>query len=444
VVEGVSIDTRKDCMNKLFFALKGENGDGHQYLKEAINGGAGGLVVSSEMSYEAPGKIDSIPIFEVPDTLAGLQTLAKAYSRRVDPRIVAITGSTGKTSTKNMIATMVRSKYKSYSTPGNMNNHIGLPLTVLGMEGGEDLLVVEMGANHKGEIGRLCEICKPQIGVITNVGRSHLEYFGSLEGVAFAKAELMEALPEDGTAVLPADDQFFEFFKQRTEAEVVTFGYSEEADWNIENVTTFKDGGYTFNLRGNEMRISTAGKHQILNVAAAVATSASLKINMSEVVSAVSEYRLDECRGALFDIGGIIFMNDSYNSNPESLRAAVDGFMELPVEGKRWFVLGDMLELGQHSAELHREAGEYCGRVGVEGIVTLGEKTVELSRSAAVQRKAPPNISHFMDVEKLSLYLNSFLQPGDAVLVKGSRGIRMERVLEAIEKLREKEKKRID
>ncbi len=443
-MRGFSIDTRRDCRQKLFVALPGGQGDGHDYLEDAVKEGARGVMISSDRDFSISAGHGEVAVFKVSDPLYGLQTMAQEYCKEIDPAIVAITGSTGKTTTKNLIASILGSNYRSYSTPGNMNNHIGLPLTVLGMEGGEELLVVEMGANHKGEIKRLCEICRPTTGVVTNVGRSHLEFFESLEGVAAAKAELLEALPPEGQAVLPADDRFIDFLRGRTEASVITFGFHEQADWSIGEVIPLDSGGYEFTVGGNVMRTVMPGRHNLLNVAAAVATAASLDIDMKEIISAVADIRPDPGRGGLFDIGGIIFMNDSYNSNPDSLRVSVDTFMELEVEGNRWLVLGDMLELGEQSEGLHREAGEYCGKAGVDGLVTLGDKTVELSRAAAEQRKAPSNISHFMEVEKLSHYLNRFLQPGDAVLVKGSRGMRMERVMEIIEKLRETERRRIN
>jgi UDP-N-acetylmuramoyl-tripeptide--D-alanyl-D-alanine ligase len=312
------------------------------------------------------------------------------------------------------------------------------------MEGREDVLVAEMGANHRGEIGNLAALASPQIGVITNIGPGHLEFFKSLSGVAAAKAELVTALPADGTAVLPGDDEFIEFLKERTKAKVVTFGFGEGCGWRIEDVTSRDGPGYSYRLGGHVMEIRRYGRHHIVNAAAAAAVGFLLDIPAEATAEAVAGARAAPGRGVLYEIDGILFVDESYNSNPASLKAAVDAFMEFPLEGRRWIVLGDMLELGQHSVEMHIDAGRYCGGAGVDGILTLGEETVELSRAASVQRKAPPQISHFIDAEKLASYLNEHIGSGDGVLVKGSRGMAMERIISAIESQRGASKRRVD
>lgn len=387
---------------------------------------------------------ESVPVFDVPDTVAAIQAVASRYRALVDPKVVAVTGSSGKTETKNLIASVLSKRFRVHATPGNLNNHIGLPLTLFGMEGGEEVLVTEMGANHKREIARLAEIAEPEIGVITNIGPSHLEFFDTLGGVAAAKAELVEALPASGNAVLPADDTFFEFLKGKTEAAVVSFGFADDADWRIEGIENRNGGGYRFTVGGLDMELGLYGKHHLLNVAAAAAVGSLLAIEPGDIATAVAETRAAEKRGVLYDLGGILIMDDSYNSNPASLAAAIDAFMEIALEGRRWLVLGDMLELGAQSGELHMEAGIKCGRCGVDGLFTLGEATVELSRSAATQRKAPPHITHFIDAGNLSAHLNTLLEPGDAVLVKGSRGMEMERVIEALEVIRGADRRRMD
>jgi len=443
-VEGVAVDTRAGCAGALFVALPGSRSDGHDYLEEAVARGAAALLVSRERAEEAVRIADGRPVFTVPDTLAALQELAAAYRRRVDPRVVAVTGTTGKTGTKDFIASILGRRFAVHSTPGNLNNHIGLPLTILGMEGEEEVLVAEMGANHKGEIRRLCEIAAPDIGVVTNVGPGHLEFFGSLEGVARAKAELVESLSESGTAVLPADDRFFEFLKERSGGAVVSFGFGEGADWRIEDLERNGSSGYRFSLKGAAMEIRRFGRHHVLNAAAAAAACSLLGSSGDEIAAGIIRTEMPESRGVIYDIDGIIFIDDSYNSNPASLEAAVSALMEMETEGGRWLVLGDMLELGEGSAELHRESGEVCGRAGVDGILTMGTESVELSRAAAEQRKAPERITHFMDTAKLAAYLNTCLEKGDIVLVKGSRDMRMEGVIGAMEELRNVQRRRVD
>jgi UDP-N-acetylmuramoyl-tripeptide--D-alanyl-D-alanine ligase len=372
----------------------------------------------------------------VKDTLAGLQALAAAYRALVHPRVIAVTGSSGKTGTKDLIAAIVAKRFAVHATPGNLNNHIGLPLTILGMEGSEQICVTEMGANHKREIATLAAIAKPEIGVVTNVGPAHLEHFGSLKGVAAAKAELVEALPEEGTAVLPADDEFVDFLKERTKARTITFGFSESADRRIANLEKRDAGGYRFTVGDLAIEIARYGRHHVRNAAAAAVVGTLVGVGAAEIAAAVLEAPAGPGRGVLLDLEGILFFDESYNSNPASLKAAVEAFMEIPARGRRWLVLGDMLELGSASAELHREAGIACGRAKVDGIFTIGVESVELNRAAAEQRKSPDHITHFLDVATLAAYLNDLLAPGDTVLLKGSHAMHMEKILESIGTMR--------
>jgi UDP-N-acetylmuramoyl-tripeptide--D-alanyl-D-alanine ligase len=443
-IEGVSIDTREDCERRLFVALKGSLADGHDYLEAAIGKGAAALLVSSGRKAEAARIAGTVPVFAVENTLAGLQALAAAYRALVNPRVIAVTGSSGKTGTKDLIAAIVAKRFNVHSTPGNLNNHIGLPLTILGMDGSEDICVTEMGANHRKEIKTLAGIAKPDIGVVTNIGPAHLEHFGSLKGVAAAKAELLEALPGEGTAVLPADDEFVDFLRERTKARTLTFGFSERADRRIVNLEKRESGGYRFRVGDIGIEIARYGKHHVLNAAAAAIVGSIIGVSPEEIAAAVLEAPVHSGRGVLFDLEGILFFDETYNSNPASLRAAVDAFMEIPARGRRWLVLGDMLELGSSSEDLHREAGVYCGRAKVDGIFTIGAETVELNRAAAGQRKSPEHITHFLDAAKLAAYLNELLAPGDAVLVKGSRGMHMEKILESIGQARGASPRRTD
>ena len=345
-IEGVSIDTRAGCAGALFVALPGSRGDGHDFLERALEQGAGALLVSAERADDARAVAGEVPVFGVPDSLEGLQAIAAAYRERVNPTVIAVTGSTGKTETKELIAAVVSSRFAVHATPGNMNNHIGLPLTLLGMTGGEQVLVAEMGANHKKEIKRLAEIARPAVGVITNIGPGHLEFFGSLKGVAAAKSELLQSLPADGTAVLPADDEFLAYLRERTEAAVVTFGFAEDADFQIQIEERVEGTGYRFKIGTVAAEMRLYGRHHLLNAAAAAAVGSVLDIPADAISAAVAGYRAVDGRGVLYMLDGIIFVDDSYNANPASLKAAVDAFMEMPIGGKRYLVLWDMLELG--------------------------------------------------------------------------------------------------
>jgi len=441
-VEGVSIDTRDDCGGTIFVAIEGENADGHDYLEDAVTSGAKALLVSKKKRNKWAGL--ELPVFEVEDTVKALQRLSSDYKDKIGVRSVGVTGSTGKTETKEMLASILAEKYRVHATPGNYNNHIGLPLTILSMDEETEILVIEMGASRRGEIKLLAEIGKPDIGIITNIGPGHLEFFRSLKGVAEAKSELISSFSEENRAVLPADDDFFEFLKEKTRADIVSFGFSDDAQWSPREVETVYGGGYKFLLGGQAMRINSYGRYHLLNAVAAAAAAACLDVSISDIARAIGDFRAVERRGRIFDVEGIVFVNDSYNSNPLSLKSSVEAFMEMPVEGRAWLVLGDMLELGPESGELHREVGRFCGRAGVYGLITMGKESVEISREASIQRKAPDIISHFMDIVKLSGYLNELLKEGDAVLIKGSRNMGMWKLIDEIEILRETPKRRVD
>lgn len=443
-IDGVSTDTRDGVDGRIFVALPGGHADGHDYIPAAVEGGAAALLVRKDRRDEVARAAPTMPVLGVADPLKGLQAVARAWLDRVAPLVVAVTGSSGKTGTKELIAAAVAADRRTHATAGNRNNHIGVPLSVLAMPEGTEVLVLEMGASARGEIAALCRIAPPRIGVITNIGPGHLEFFGSLKGVASAKAELIGSIDRDGTAVLPADDDFIGFLRDKTEAPVVTFGFDEGADVRIEDVFPRAGGGYTCSIGGSPFEIRRFGRHNLLNAAAAAAVARVLDLPAQGTAAAIAETRASEGRGVVWEIAGVTVVDESYNSNPASLRAAVEAFMEMPAAGRRWLVLGDMLELGGESPALHAEAGIFCGRAGVDGLVTIGSETVELNRAAAEQRKAPPDISHFLEPQSLAAYLDARIGAGDALLVKGSRGMRMETVIEGIERRRGSERRRVD
>lgn len=428
----------------LFVALPGSVADGHDYIPAAVQGGAAAVLVQAARMDEALRAARGIPVLAVGDPLEGLQALAAAWRERVAPRVVAVTGTSGKTGTRELVAAVLGRVFRVHATQGNLNNHIGVPLTILAMPQDAQVLVLEMGASGRKEISALCRIARPQVGVITNIGPGHLESFGSLRAVAAAKAELVESLGPDGTAVLPADDEFIDLLRERTQAAVVTFGFHPQADLSIDRVEPRPGGGYTCSIGGTPMEVRRCGRHLLLNAAAAAAVGRVLDVPAGEAAAAIAAVPALEGRGAVFDIDGITIIDESYNSNPASLRAAVDAFMEMDIRGRRWLVLGDMLELGPDGADLHAELGVYCGRAGIDGLITLGTAAVELSRTAALQRKAPEAISHFIDPLSLAAYLDGLLTAGDGVLVKGSRGMRMEKVIEEIERRRGLDRRRVD
>lgn len=443
-VNKVSIDTRMDCTDALFVALCGTKTDGHKYVREAFDKGAAAAIVSRAKRAQLDDADREAPIFDVKDTLEALQILAAAWREKVNPKVIAVTGSCGKTATKELLSSILSIRFSVHATPGNLNNHIGLPLTLLGMERDAEICVAEMGANHRGEIEKLCDIAKPLIGIVTNVGPAHLEHFGSLKGVAAAKSELLRCLPREGTALIPADDEFADYLVEKICARKISVGFSDRADRRITGLERIFPVGYRFALGEMVIEVRRHGKHNVMNAALAAAAGSIFGVTDREIAEAVASFRALPGRGAMYDVAGIVFVDESYNSNPASLKAAIDSFSEIENDGRRWFVLGDMLELGDASAQLHREAGVYCGRARADGILTIGRESVELSRAAAEQRKSPEHITHFLDLESLASHLDGLLSPGDLVLVKGSRAMSMEKVIEAIERARHARRRRID
>jgi len=440
---GVSIDTRADCSGKLFFALRGNRHDGHDYVEDAIGGGARGIVVEERWVRGGGVVSGDVPVFIVDDTLKALQRLATEYRKKISPGVIAITGSTGKTTTKEFVFSVLSIRYRVHATPGNLNNHIGLPLTILQMVGNEELLVTEMGASSRGEIKRLCEIAAPQLGAITNIAEAALEFVKTLKGVARAKAELVENLAGDGTAILPADSEFFDYLKERSTAPVISFGYVDTSDYRVSSVEVVQ-GRCRFKVNGTQLEIPFPGRHNILNAAVAFVVGKLFKLSDDEIARGIKSAKQVKGRGEVMEIGGITIIDDTYNSNPASLKAAVEMLMDMEIEGARWVVLGDMLELGEESKSLHQEAGVLCGKAGIDGLLTIGDETVELNRAAATQRKAPPVISHFLDPVKLARFLNEHIKPGDCVLVKGSRGMKMEVVIEELKSLRSDQREKVE
>ncbi len=322
VLRGVSTDTRSLQPGALFVALKGERFDAHDFVPEALERGAGAALVSREI--ESPG-----PLLLVPDSLAAFGALAAAHRAMLGARVVAITGSTGKTTTKEMIAAVLSQDRKTGKTPGNYNNEIGVPLALLELDSSYGAAVVELAMRGRGQIGYLARMARPEVGVVTNIGLSHLELLGSREAIAEAKAELLSGLPSSGTAVLNADDEFFSFLKERSPARVISFGYGPEADVRAVQVTVREDGGPEFALTGGhgEVRVSlrAPGRHHALNAAATAAAAFSLGVKPERVASGLEAFEGAEMRSRIAQApGGYVVIDDCYNAAPDSMRVALE------------------------------------------------------------------------------------------------------------------------
>lgn len=424
VVEGWSVDSRTLKRGDLFFALRGPRRDGHDFVAEAFAKGAAAAVVE-----RAPSGCEAAPLLVVADTQTALENLAAWARRRWGGEVVAVTGSAGKTTTKDVIAAMLAVKIKTGKTEGNLNNHVGAPLSILRLAEDCQAAVLELGMNHAGELRRLAQIALPRVGVVTNVGYAHIENFDSLEGVAAAKRELVEALPTDGVAVLNADDERVAAFATACRCRVVLYGTGERAQVRAEHVELLNDG-VRFRVGGVEFESRLLGRHGVRNLLAGVATASAFGIALNELTEAARAVEPGPMRGRRFQHNGILHIDDCYNANPDAVKAMLDVLAETPAQ-RRIAVLGEMLELGRWTQSLHREVGRWVAASGVDvlvGIRGAARDAVDAAREAGMPAAAA---CFFETPEEAGRWVKQQARPGDAVLWKGSRGVRVEAALQA-------------
>ena len=419
-VTGWSVDTRTQNVGDLYIALRGPNHDGHDFVRAAVEKGAAGVLV------ERPAGVPNELL--VSDTLRALQSLASQARRDWGGRVVAVTGSAGKTTTKDAVASLLSVALAVGKTNGNFNNHVGVPLSILRLPGEARVGVLEMGMNHAGEIRDLARIARPDVGVVTNVGYAHVESFDSIEGVAAAKRELIEVLPPEGVAELNADDPRVARFRDAHPGRSVTFGFSEGADVRAERVEV-RDGVTAFSAAGADFETALPGRHAVMNLLAAIAVARVFDIPAEALGGAVRSFTAGRMRGERLERDGVLIWNDCYNSNPEAARSMIDVLRDAPA-GRRIAVLGEMLELGRPSERLHREVGEYAARNGVDFLIGV-RGAARAMVDAAVAAGLPQSAASFVeDAVSAGELARRIAQPGDAVLFKGSRGVALERALE--------------
>ena len=423
----VTSDSRTLEPGSLFVALRGERFDGHQFVPDLASRGAAGALVERHVS-------TALPQVVVRDALAGLTAFASAWRAACSGRVVGVTGSNGKTTVKEMIGAILAGEGPTLVTRGNLNNHIGVPLTLCRLEPAHRYAVIEMGANHRREIAHLAAIARPDVGLVINAGPAHLEGFGGIEGVAQGKGEMFEALGAEGTAVINADDRFASVWHglARRAGRVLTFGIRERADFGARNVTCHvADEGFTseFDLvtPGGERRVTLAlaGEHNVLNALAAAAAAHAAGASLDSVVAGLGRMRAVTGRLEVKSLsGGARLIDDSYNANPASVRAGLRALSALA--GEHWLVLGEMRELGEASPQLHAEIGEFARSCGVQRLLAVGDD----ARHAVEAFGA--GATWFKGVEDLTRLIAAEIRPGVTVLVKGSRSNRLERVAEAL------------
>jgi UDP-N-acetylmuramoyl-tripeptide--D-alanyl-D-alanine ligase len=423
-ITGWSVDSRTVAPGDLFFALRGPNHDGNAYVDDALRKSAVAAIVDEEKHNAR----ENDPLLVVPDSLVALQKIAAWARNQWNGEVVGVTGSAGKTSTKDVIAEMLSVKMPAAKTIGNFNNHVGVPLSILRLPAQARVAVLEIGMNHAGEIRALSAIARPRIGVVTNVGHAHMEAFQSIEDVAAAKRELIEALPADGIAVLNADDPLVIQFRKVHGGRTITFGLNEGADVRAEQVSVTAEG-VRFQVNGVQFESRLLGRHSILNLLAGIAVASLYDIRPEQLVGVVGQLSAGSMRGQRFAHNGILILNDCYNSNPDAARAMIDVLQETPAK-RRIAVLGEMLELGRWAESLHRDVGRYVANCGIDVLVGIRGAASHLVDAAREAGHAVDAAFFFPDTTAAGDHLRQIARPGDVILFKGSRGTHVEQALE--------------
>ena len=424
---GISRDNREIKRGELFVALCGERFDGHDFVPDAEKRGAAAALVSREVSGL------SIPQIVVSDTLAALSDLARGYLAGMQAKRVCITGSVGKTTTKEMTASVLSAKYRTHKTEGNYNNNIGLPLTILNMEKAHEAAVFEIGTNHFGEILPLAELAAPEVAVITAIGDCHLEAFKTKDGVLKEKITLLDGLSEGGTAVLNGDDPYLWSMRGKLSHKTVWIGKSNPECDVFAEITYQSADEMRFKVRGSEEEfiINCGGVHNVGNALLAIGVGRELSLSDAQIAKGLYEFRNTGKRQLVYKIGGVTVIEDCYNANPDSMKAAISVLASSKAPGRRICVLGDMLELGENAEKFHKEVGAAAGKVA-DAVFTKGGFSEAYAEGAGKEKTRI-----FENSEEIANALCGYLRDGDVLLVKGSYGTRMWQVLDALKEMRD-------
>lgn len=435
---GVSIDSRTVGRGELFFAIHGPRHDGHGFVAAALGAGAAAAVVARDRFGEYPSEIQR-RILAVPETLAALQQLAHEIRIAWGGRVAAVAGSVGKTTTKEILAALVAARFRVLKTEGNLNNEYGLPLTLAKLEPEHEAAVLELGMSHTGELAALTKIAAPRVGVVTRVAVEHLEFFASIEEIAAAERELIENLPGgDSVAVLNADDARVAAFAKVAPGRVITFGLNfASADFRATQIESRGVFGSAFTIEAGEpatrVELSLAGRHNVANAIGAIAAASIWGITAEDAAEILPKMKPAAMRGEILRLGDdLVVINDCYNSSPSAMATMLDLLATTPGVRRRIVAAGEMLELGESSAQLHREVGRDAARRGLDWIIGVRGHAAEMIEGAIAAGYPQKRTKIFADSSEAAKFLAEFVQPGDLLLVKGSRGVRMERIVEAI------------
>jgi len=432
VAEGYSIDSRTVGAGELFFAVRGERLDGHDFIDAALKRGAVAAVVSRARVATLPDAVLAVPLLIAEDPLTALQSLASHVRRRWGRRVVAVTGSAGKTTTKEAAAAALGAGFNVLKSQGNLNNGFGLPLQLLRLEPEHEFAVIEMGMNHLGEIAALARIAAPDWGIVTNVGTAHVENFAEGQaGIARAKFELVAALPATGVAFLNCDDAYVSQFGRDFPGRVVYFGAGPCADPQILETSEDLDGlhiRFRAGERQGRFTLHLLGAHNASNAMSGLAVALEAGVDFDAAVAALASLTAQDKRGQVIEIGGATILNDSYNSNPEALRSMIHTLASRPA-ARRILVAGEMLELGEHGPALHSACGRAAADAGLDLVAGVQGNAEHLAAAAC---KGGVASLFLADAESAGRWLKQNLQPGDVVLIKGSRGVHLERAIAAL------------
>jgi UDP-N-acetylmuramoyl-tripeptide--D-alanyl-D-alanine ligase len=428
-VQGVSTDTRELSSNQLYVPLVGERLDGHQFIDQAIEKGAAAALWQKDH----PLPEVEIPLIVVSDTLAALQRLAQSYRKELRIPVIAITGSNGKTTTKDLVASVLTQKYQVHKTKGNLNNHIGVPLTILSMPAQTEIAVIEMGMNHRGEIEHLSRIAEPDAAVITNIGESHIEFLGSREGIAEAKLEIREGLVEKGPIFFDGDEPLLRSKLARETRPLFPIGWGENNVDRPANVVLDGVKGYHFSSTrtGTSFHLPLLGRHNVINAMLAISVGRYFGLEEQQIAEGLLQVKLTGRRLELKTaVSGMQIIDDAYNASPTSMRAAIDLLMELDLSLEKWVLLGDMLETGQQEKIYHQEIGEYAVNRGVSHIYTVGDRGRYIFEGAIrANHDSNRMIQHFASIEEASRFLAQVGGPEAILLIKASLGAQLVQVV---------------
>lgn len=435
VFTGVATDSRRLQKGDLFVALCGDQFNGHTFIPQAIEKGAAGLLLSQDCDYKNEMHDDTV-VFKVKDTLKALQDIGAYYRLRFNIPVIGVTGSNGKTTTKDMIAAILSQRYPVHRTNGNFNNEIGVPLTLLSIEKHHCGAIVEMGMRGLGQIKRLCEIVHPTMGVVTNVGVTHIGELGSQENIATAKGELIEALDANGVAVLNGDDSFARELASLHSGKVLFYGFSSEVDIQGDKISSLSDESCEFVLKinGEETNIvlPVPGKHNVYNALAAAGVASAMGFSLKEIKDGLKNLKLTGMRCEFIDFPQFRVINDAYNASPASMEAALK--MLCGVSAKRRIaVLGDMLELGNQSGALHTQVGIQAGTCDIDCLICIGQESQNIGKGAR-QWGMMGDIYYCATNQEAEKLLLTLVQSGDLILLKGSRGMKLEEIIDYLRK----------